>query len=54
VQKALVVLRVNLDALYRRQGALTFADVQCVGSLSKNRLTKLAVFSDFRYPFTAS
>jgi hypothetical protein len=31
VQKALVVLRVNLDALYRRQGALTFADVQCVG-----------------------
>ncbi|MEK7994278.1 MAG: hypothetical protein AAB403_10795 [Planctomycetota bacterium] len=31
VQKALVVLRVNLDALAKREGALTLADVQCVG-----------------------
>lgn len=31
VQKALVVLRVNLDRLSVRQSALTLADVQCVG-----------------------
>lgn len=31
VQKALVVLRVNLNALERRGGALTLADAQCVG-----------------------
>jgi hypothetical protein len=31
VQKALVVLRVNLDALCERQGALTLEDVQCIG-----------------------
>jgi hypothetical protein len=31
VQKALVVLRIELDALDRRGGALTLADAQCVG-----------------------